>query len=428
MEITEHLFFNLCLIFIMLFYYLLWTLKRSRFQLSRKALFFWLLIMLVVCFQFSYQPGQNLHFDLRVIPIVLGGLYGGIGPILAITFIIFRGIHGIELGFLYNSFLYSVLAVFFWKAYPWFWKQTSNVRITFSVLLVGVISIVTAVSFEIMCPPVNHFDLWLAYLLVPTIGIGMITYSIEAARKLIQIQQKIVKTEKLEVVEQMGAAISHEIRNPLTAVSGFIQLLRENTLDQHKQSEYLDIIKEELDAAERVIKNYLTFAKPSIVSVEELNVEKEISHLLSIILPIANQNSVKISTEYSTPNSIQGDRQQFHQCLLNVLKNAIESMPGGGLLLIKTESLQDKVIIRISDNGIGMSKEQVLRLGEPYYSTKGSKGTGLGMMVVYSIVRALNGVLSVQSELGSGTEFSFSFPRYYSPGNKMSGTDKRQHY
>lgn len=87
-------------------------------------------------------------------------------------------------------------------------------------------------------------------------------------------------------------------------------------------------------------------------------------------------------------------------------------MPDGGELHVKTECTKDLMLIRIKDNGVGMSKEQLKRLGEPYYSTKGSRGTGLGMMVVYSIVRAFNGDIRVQSEVGSGTEFTFTFPRY----------------
>jgi two-component system, sporulation sensor kinase B len=412
MEITKHLFFNLCLLIIILFLYLIWTEKRKRIPPSKTSLYFWGVIMLGLCFQFSYQPGHNLHFDLRVIPIVLGGLYAGIGPILAITFIIIRGIHGLDIGFIINTILYSVLAYFLWKLYPWFCKQSTQQKIIFSVSLVMIISIVTVISMEIICSPKNHIDPWFAYLVIPPLGVGMITYTIEYAKKFIQIQQKMIKTEKLEAVEQMGAAISHEIRNPLTAAIGFVQLLRERNLDENKQSEYLVIIKEELESAERVIRNYLTFAKPSIDYAEELNVKKEISHIISILLPIANQHSVKINAEFSNVGSIEGDRQQFHQCILNVLKNAIESMPLGGQLLVKTECSNDNIIIEVRDNGMGMTKEQMQRLGEPYYSTKGSKGTGLGMMVVYSIVRALNGTIRVHSEVGIGTEFTFTFPRY----------------
>lgn len=87
-------------------------------------------------------------------------------------------------------------------------------------------------------------------------------------------------------------------------------------------------------------------------------------------------------------------------------------MPSGGILKISTEFTQNHIIIQVTDTGIGMSKEVLERLGEPYYSTKGSKGTGLGMMVVYSIVRAMNGSIKVESKLGNGTTFHFRFSSY----------------
>jgi two-component system, sporulation sensor kinase B len=93
-----------------------------------------------------------------------------------------------------------------------------------------------------------------------------------------------------------------------------------------------------------------------------------------------------------------------------VLKNGIESMPNGGQLWIQAVQDQRNLTIIVKDNGVGMTSEQLDRLGEPYYSTKGSKGTGLGMMVVYSIVNAMNGIIRVQSEVGVGTTFRFSFP------------------
>lgn len=224
MEITKHLFFNLCVLIIFLFICFVLTEKKSKLPIPKKTLYIWCVIMLGVCFQFSFLPGQNLHLDLRVIPVVLGGLYAGIGPPLALTLIIIRGFHGIDLGFVINSFLYGALAFYFWIFYPSFWNKSPKYQILVSIATVSVISILTASFLDIMCPQINHFDVWVAYLIIPTIGIGMISYTIEFAKNYLQMQQRLIKTEKLEAVEQMGASISHEIRNPLTAAKGFVQL------------------------------------------------------------------------------------------------------------------------------------------------------------------------------------------------------------
>ena len=210
----------------------------------------------------------------------------------------------------------------------------------------------------------------------------------------------------------MGAAISHEIRNPLTSAIGFAQLLQDPSLEQKKRTEYLSILQEELASAEKVIQDYLTFSKPLIEKVEELDVQAELKRVINLLEPLANQQSVKITFHFAANAVIKGDRQKFHQCFVNVLKNAIESMPTGGELKISTVMRLAEISIRIKDTGEGMTKEQLARLGEPYYSTKGAKGTGLGVMVVYSIVRAMKGTIEVRSEVGRGTTFQFSFKEY----------------
>ncbi|UQX56761.1 HAMP domain-containing histidine kinase [Cytobacillus pseudoceanisediminis] len=173
-------------------------------------------------------------------------------------------------------------------------------------------------------------------------------------------------------------------------------------------------MKAELESAEQVIQNYLTFSKPSLDKIEEINVKKELMQVMNILKPTANQNSVEINAHFALLGSIKGDRQKFHQCFLNVIKNSIEAMPRGGQLYIETHYSSSQITIEIKDTGVGMTSDQLQRLGEPYYSTKGSKGTGLGMMVVFSIVRAMDGNVRVKSEVGKGTVFRFTFPNFKS--------------
>jgi len=226
----------------------------------------------------------------------------------------------------------------------------------------------------------------------------------------IQLRQRTMKSKRLEAVERMGAAISHEIRNPLTTAIGFVQLLQNDPISKENHTQYLSIIKNELKSAERVIQDYLDFSNPEIKTMEPLLLQEELEQVIQLLQPLAKQNSVKIISIFSTGEEVEGDQQKFHQCFVNIMKNAIEAMPRGGILTVETESTPTTVSILIKDTGSGMTLEQVTRLGEPYYSTKGSKGTGLGIMVVYSIVRAMNGTIHVESEIGEGTTFTFTFP------------------
>ncbi|MEH7011854.1 HAMP domain-containing sensor histidine kinase [Neobacillus niacini] len=410
MEITKHLFLNLSILIILLLFCLIWLDRSRKFNISKTAIIIIFILLLWICLQFSYSPVPFARYDLRIIPIVIGGLYLGIGLILVAVMLIIRLFYGFDSGLIGTLLLYVPLAIAFFRLSPWFWKQSSDRRISIAICLGIILGILTTGAEFINYTGNPWFDVLFAYLVIPPLGIGLIAYSIEYIKKSVELNHQLIKVEKLKAVEQMGAAISHEIRNPLTAASGFVQLLNDEYLPRHKRKEYLSIVKEELNSAERVIQDYLTFAKPSLVSIEELNVKNELKQIISILTPIANQNSVEIITDFSVIGFIKGDRQRFRQCFINILKNAVEAMPNGGQLYIETHFSQDYVTICIRDTGIGMTSEQLERLGEPYYSTKGKNGTGLGMMVVYSIVRAMNGFIRVESEIETGTTFYIKFP------------------
>jgi two-component system sporulation sensor kinase B len=140
-------------------------------------------------------------------------------------------------------------------------------------------------------------------------------------------------------------------------------------------------------------------------------VNDEITYLTNILSTYSNYNNIQIDVELfeDHPLLVVGDRYKFRQALINIGKNAIEAMNNGGILEIRTSKINDMITITISDNGIGMTSEQIKRLGIPYYSTK-DKGTGLGTMVSFGIIKKMNGKIHVKSELGKGTTYEISFP------------------
>ncbi|WP_462410688.1 ATP-binding protein [Neobacillus sp. Marseille-QA0830] len=410
MEITNHFFFNLSLLLIILFFSVIWVERKQGKVVSKLWLYVWFMALLGSCLLFSYHKDHYIYLDLRSIPILIGGLYFGIGPLLCVSVILLRGFYGLDMGFFLNVLLYVALAMVFWKVHPLFWAQTPKRRWLLTILSGILLNILTVVLMEVVSPPENRLDAYFAYLVIPSLGLGMISYAIEFVSKNSQMRLELVKTEKLHAVEQMGAAISHEIRNPLTAAIGFVQLMQEHQVAPAKRQEYLSIIRGELESAERVIQDYLTFSKPTLDKIESIDVNRELQQVVKILKPTANKHSAKIVTNLAISSFIYGDRQKFHQCFINVIKNSIESMPHGGFILIETNTSESDITISIKDTGVGMTKEQIEKLGEPYYSTKGSKGTGLGMMVVYSIIRAMEGKIYVDSEVGSGTVFRFVLP------------------
>jgi two-component system sporulation sensor kinase B len=249
--------------------------------------------------------------------------------------------------------------------------------------------------------------------MIQGIFIGVCVYFMEILIKYFYMQDEIHKSERIKMVSEMAASVAHEIRNPLTTVRGFIQLLASENVKSTEKEFYQKISLEELSRADQIISNYLSLAKAGNESIQLLNVAEEINYLENVLSTYANYNNIQIRTNHSDPNGlyyITGDKNKFRQALINIGKNAIEAMQNGGSLEIRMYELGERIFISIKDNGIGMTPEQINRLGTPYYSTK-EKGTGLGTMVTFSIIKKMNGKIEIKSEKGKGTEYIISFPK-----------------
>jgi two-component system sporulation sensor kinase B len=137
---------------------------------------------------------------------------------------------------------------------------------------------------------------------------------------------------------------------------------------------------------------------------------KEIEKVLVILQPLANQNAVQILCECHSNGNIFGESTFIQQCFLNLCKNSIEAMENGGTLSIYLCEDLNNIHVDIHDTGVGMNEEQLKQLGKPFYSTKGEKGTGLGLFATYGLMEKLNGTIKVSSKKNHGTLFSLSFP------------------
>lgn len=411
MEITFHYIFSLSILVIIQLLGLIWF---NNNKIRAKIIFAVCLVCFIfICFAFSYPLQQELHLDLRYIPFIIGILYGGLGPLLVISSIIAYAIFfGFDLGFWFTCIFSSVFAVLLWKISPWFLSQPSKKRILVSVQISLCLSLVNIAFLEIIQIDYPILDAWFAEFFIQSLGIGMLAFFTEEVNKSIQLKNYLFETKKYE--EQISATISHEIRNPLTAAMGFVQLLQAKNPSIETQAQYLSIIRNELKSAERVVENYLALAKQEKESLQPIHVELELYNVLKLLILSAQKNKVYIKQHFSESHIIQGNQQKFHQCFINLIKNAIESMPNGGTLFLEVINDQQHVRILIEDSGIGMTPEQVSKLGEPYFSTKGEKGTGLGMLVVFNFIKEMNGTIHVESEVGKGTFFEIRFEAFKS--------------
>ncbi len=413
-EFITNLFINLFIILIMIQIIYFWHVKYGVIGVINPLIVgigqAITILLNIVFFTAESPPGIQI-MNFSSISIIIGTLYGGCATgislylLTLITSIPYTT--SFEWFHIFSGIFALFSAVVIRKKYV---KLITRQRLLFSFVTalftsMAIITVFTIITLSDI-QSINH----IMYVLLYTFGMVWLVFSIERLEKNRNFKFKLIDTEKMQSVSHLAASISHEVRNPLTATKGFLQLLRsDESLTPEKKKQYIDIALSELDRAEIIIKDFLAFAKPHINSKENINIQIELNKVADIVQPLANMRNVCIHIEVDA-FIVRGEKQLFQQCFVNILKNGIESMDDGGSLTITTENKRKGVDIHIIDTGIGMSDEQLRRLGEPYYSTKGVEGTGLGMMAVYRIIDSMKGSIRVKSKLGEGTAFTIYLP------------------
>ncbi|WP_147534255.1 ATP-binding protein [Bacillus marasmi] len=410
MEMAKHLLFNLSLLLVLLFFMQMWFEKNFSYNKQTKTAYMYGIIAIVLCMLFSSYLNPGVRMDLRLVPLIISGLYLGSAFLFAGVAIFVRAIIDFDSGFLVTVFLNLSVALLLLLVKPYFLKLTSKNRIVVSIMLSIIASMIFSAFVSIFTQLAYGLQIWIPYFIIAALGTGIIAYSIESMHSNMKMREQLLKSKRIEAVSQMGAAISHEIRNPLTSARGFLQFLNEGKNLDQTQRMYIEIAISELNQAEEVIGNYLTFAKPAIEKVEEVNSHWIFHQILSELSPMISNQDIKIVKKFTSKSTLVADKEMLRRCFHNLIKNNIESMPEGGNLTIQTSDHKGLVIITITDTGYGMSEEILNRLGEPFYSTTEGHGTGLGMMVAHSIIRAMNGTIEIISKPKHGTQFIVKFP------------------
>lgn len=222
------------------------------------------------------------------------------------------------------------------------------------------------------------------------------------------MRSELNHVERLTLVGQMAAGITHEIRNPMAVVRGFLQLMREKSPDDLHS--YYQIVMEELDRANSIINDFLSLAQSRTSSKEKVQLHDIIEDLSPLLWADANLRgqSVELKLSSSLP-LLHLNVREIKQLILNLGRNGMEAMEAKGVLTLETHTYCDKVELIIRDTGSGMSEAQQQKLFAPFYTTK-SHGTGLGLPLCLNIVERHFGKITVNSREGAGTEFTISFP------------------
>ena len=283
--------------------------------------------------------------------------------------------------------------------------------------------------------------------------------SLESTNKqLKQAQEELIRTEKLASIGRFAAGVAHEVGNPLGAILGYTSILQKEGIDREESKDYLKRVEREIERINRIVRELLDFARPSQFEIKDVEINKVIESALSLLSYQKNFKDIETQLDMQPDlPMIKGDESQLSQVFINIILNANDAMPNGGILRIQTRThvvenpdvdrLQgiyprrrksdpmesdysrmrkadplavlfkkfsegDQLVkIRISDTGIGIKKEDLENIFDPFFTTKDpNKGTGLGLSISLRIVESLGGEIRVESEVGKGATFEVYFP------------------
>ncbi|WP_077619764.1 ATP-binding protein [Bacillus sinesaloumensis] len=412
MNIVKDFLLQVTLLVIPIFVYFTFITEKVKSEKNRNVVMciLWGLSVLL-CMLFPVDIGKAVQLDLRIIPLLLGSLYGGILPTIILTSVIllFRLYLGTNVG-LYNTVLVLIVflpvLLFIQRSFVISKKEK---RIAIAVVL-SVIYCAIGITFSIVLRgfDLDTFSVQLTHLLFVALVTFFLVTLYETIRDIHRLRSEMQDTERLRLISQLSTVFAHEIRNPMQVTRGFLQLLDEPDLPKSKK-QYIQISIDELDRANQIIYDFLSFGSPS-TNIEKVDVGYQLQRVANIIKGYTLNQNVDIKLDVQENCWIHANPQKLNQSLINILKNAVESMPNGGSVWITCFQSEDGFIeVTIKDEGIGMTPKQLKRLGSPYYSLK-EKGTGLGMMVSMQIIHSLNGKIKVTSEEGIGTEITIQIP------------------
>ncbi|MFD2699300.1 ATP-binding protein [Paenibacillus shunpengii] len=277
---------------------------------------------------------------------------------------------------------------------------------------------VAAVVEWILYYTLNWYDFWMMKWGMAAFTVSLVIIKtnplwgkheqVELYTKELEVfNNELQRSEKIKIISELAASVAHEVRNPLQVTRGFLQLMSKQ--ENLRNRRYVSIAIEELDRASEIINDFLTFAKPEFDQIRLINLAEEFNHIEGVLIPMANLEGCVITMDVPENLWVRGNTSKFKQAFINILKNSIEAIQGSGEVRVKAYSRGKEIFIHVQDTGIGMDEQELMRLGEPYFSNK-TKGTGLGMMVTFRIIEAMDGSIEYSSEKGIGTEAVIRFP------------------
>ncbi|GHI00778.1 ATP-binding protein [Neobacillus kokaensis] len=247
------------------------------------------------------------------------------------------------------------------------------------------------------------------FILLTVSNILYLLFKYILLRRNVKKEQEQTEIHKLELIGKLAASTAHEIRNPLTGIKGLVKLLSEEYRDE-KALAYFDVIQTEIDRINSIVSELLFLGKPTAYHSKTNNANDIVAEIKPIIQSEANFMNVELMTYYSPePLFVSCVKDQLKQVILNLTKNSLQAMPHGGKLCIFLERKNNQCMIRVKDNGAGMTSEQIAQAFNPFFTLK-KDGSGLGLTVCKRIIETYGGEIYLKSVPNEGTEVTITLP------------------
>lgn len=246
-----------------------------------------------------------------------------------------------------------------------------------------------------------------------------------AYQRLRQTQDQLIHAEKLTSLGQLAASVAHEVNNPLSGVLVYDQLLgqklRDGSISTDQGLEYVSNIEQAIKRCTKLTGNLLDFAHQSSPAMSEVDVNSLLESSFNLVAHLPPKQNIRVVRELGQLQTVIGDADRLQQVFTNLLMNAIQAMPEGGTLTIRTTAEDGHVKVEVEDTGCGISKENMRKLFAPFFTTKRERhGVGLGLAVSYGIIRQHGGRIDVRSEEGVGSTFSVVLPEHPPQSTRQS--------
>ena len=229
-----------------------------------------------------------------------------------------------------------------------------------------------------------------------------------------ELERRLYESEELASLGELSAGIAHEIRNPLIAINTSVSILQDEKTLSHVGKQVLDVVKEETDHLAAIVNDFLRYARPKQLTLEPEDINKLVKDTVRRFREQCGETIVWIERYDETLPAVLLDRHQFQQVITNLLSNSVDAMPEGGRVFVETgingkRRKVNQVLVAVRDTGIGIPKDIVSKIFQPFYSTK-EKGTGMGLAICHRIISQHSGDIFVDSEPGHGATFTVALP------------------